>query len=207
MQRVMCMQVHIGSVDAAAWLHAATDALPGLRHLAAPSITQTVAELVDTVLGASVLCSQLSGSFNKTAQFINSLLTSQLHHVQATAYKALIGAACIGPSALRAETHGLLCHSTLVQTLVTTGLAATDSKPFAAQLLQTVALEGGSDQGRACLVPWTVWLACYEHDQVVGGTVAGITNYLQHWRYTHCHCQYSALEQDSCTDSWQALLC
>ena len=140
--------------------------------------------LLDALLEAPALCSQLSGSFAKTAHFINSVLTSHLPHVQLAAYKALVGAACVGPAALRVRTHGLLCHSTVLDTLMTQGLAEADSKLFAAQLLQAVAVEGNGDEGQSCLMPWMVWLACYEHDHVFGGTIAGVINYLQNWRYS-----------------------
>jgi len=145
--------------------------------------------LLDALLEAPALCSQLSGSFAKTAHFINSVLTSHLPHVQLAAYKALVGAACVGPAALRVRTHGLLCHSTVLDTLMTQGLAEADSKLFAAQLLQAVAVEGNGDEGQSCLMPWMVWLACYEHDHVIGGTIAGVINYLQDWRYSpHSSC-------------------
>ena len=159
-------------------------ALPALGHLAEPSSQQAVATLLHTLLEAPALCSQLSGSFAKTAHFINSLLRSHLPHVQLAAYKAWVGAACIGPAALRVQTHGLLSHSAVLDTLMTQGLAEADCKLFAAQLVQAVAVAGDGDEGQACLMPWMVWLACYEHDHVIGGTIAGVTNYLQNWRYT-----------------------
>ncbi len=159
-------------------------ALPALDHLAEPSSQQAVATLLDALLEAPALCSPLSGSFAKTAHFINRLLTSHLPHVQLAAHKALVGAACIGPAALRVQTHGLLCHSTVLDTLMTQGLAEADSKLFAAQLVQAVAVEGDGDEGQSCLMPWMVWLACYEHDRAIGGTVFGVINYLQNWRYS-----------------------
>ena len=145
--------------------------------------------LLDALLEAPALCSPVSGSFAKTAHFINSMATSHLPHVQLAAYKALVGAACIGPAALRVRAHGLLCHSTVLDTLMTQGLAEADSKLFAAQLVQAAAVEGDSDEGQSCLMPWMVWLACYEHDHVIGATIAGVVNYLQNWRYTpHSSC-------------------
>ncbi|DBA67372.1 TPA: hypothetical protein ACH3X2_001663 [Trebouxia sp. C0005] len=175
-------QVKAGGNNAASWLHDAILALPALDCLAEPSSQQAVATLLDALLEAPALCSPLSGSFAKTAHFINSLLTSHLPHVQLAAYKALVGAACIGPAALRVQTHGLLSHSTVLDILMTQGLAEADSKLFAAQLVQAVAVEGDGDEGKSCLMPWMVWLACYEHDHVIGGTIAGVISYLQNWR-------------------------
>ena len=159
-------------------------ALPALHHLAEPSSQQAVATLLDALLEAPALCSPLSGSFAKTAHFINSLLTSHLPHVQHAAYKALVGAVCVGPAALRVQTHGLLSHSTVLDTLMMQGLAEADSKLFAAQLVQAVAVNGDGDEGQSRLMSWMVWLACYEHDHVIGGTIAGVVNYMQNWRYT-----------------------
>ena len=180
---ITCLtQVRAGGADPAAWLHKAAAAVDGLHYLTPQASAQTVATLCDTLLEAPVLCSPLSGSFDKSASFLHSLLTSHLAHVRVTAYKALAGAACIGPPALRGRTHGLLCHSTVVKCLVTQGLAMADSKAFATQLLQAVAVEGTSSEGKAGLAGWMVWLACYERDPVAGGTIAGVINHLQDWR-------------------------
>ena len=176
------VQVRTGGTDAASWLHDAIAALPGLAHSSHPSARQAVAVVLDNMFEAPALCSQLSGSFGKAAHLVNSLLTSHLPHVQAAAYKALVGAACIGPAALRVRAHGLLCHSAILQTLIARGLADADSKLFAAELVQAVAVEGDSDEGQKQLLPWMVWLACYEQDHMIGGTIAGITDYLQERR-------------------------
>ncbi|DBB03962.1 TPA: hypothetical protein ACH3X1_013032 [Trebouxia sp. C0004] len=175
-------QVKAGGIDAASWLHDATLALPALDHLAEAISQQAVATLLDALLETPALCSPLSGSFAKTAHFINSLLTSHLPHVQLAAHQALVGATCIGPAALRVRTHGLLCHSTVLDTLMTQGLAEAASKLCAAQLVQAVAVEGAGDEGQSCLMPWMMWLACYEHDHAIGGTIAGVINILQNWR-------------------------
>lgn len=141
-----------------------------------------VATLLETILDLPSLCSPLSGPFIKTAHFVSTLLTSPLPHVQLTAYKALAGAASVGPAALRSRSHGLLCERSLLSTVITQGLATEESKGLAAQLLQAVVVEGDPHAGRACLAPWLVWLACYEQDPSVGPTVSGIISLLQDHR-------------------------
>ena len=141
-----------------------------------------VATLLHTVLDLPSLCSPLSGPFTRTAHFISTLLTSPLPHVQLTAYKALAGAASMGPAALRSRSQGLLCKRSLLSTVITQGLAIEESKTLAAQLLQAVVVEGDPQAGRARLAPWLVWLACYEQDLLVGSTVSGILSLLQDHR-------------------------
>ena len=176
------MQVKAGQSEPAVWLDKAAAALSGLRYLTDSSYRQAVVILIDAILKTPMLCNELSGCFNKTAALLNSLMTYHLPSVQAAAYQALAGAACIGPPALRLKVHAVLCHRLLIQTLVTKGLADTSNKPFAAELLQAVIVEGEKGMGCACLLPWAVWIACYEHDRTVGGIAAGINQYLQEWR-------------------------
>lgn len=178
------MQAHAGNADPAAWLSKALLSLPALDHLPTEKAQHSVATLLDTILDVPSLCSPLSGSFTKTAQFVSTLLTSPLPHVQLTAFKALAGAASVGPPALRSRTQGLLCERSLLSTVITQGLATKDSKALAAQLLQAVVVEGDADEGRACMAPWLVWLACYEQDHLVGATIAGIIGLLQDWRFS-----------------------
>ena len=166
-----------------------------------------VASLLHTTLNTPSLCSPLSGPFTKTAHFLSTLLTSPLSHVQLTAYKALAGAASVGPAALRSKCQGLLCERSLLLTVITQGLAAKDSsKALAAQLLQAVAV-GGEDcvEGRACLAPWLVWLACYEQDHLVGGAISGIISLLQEWRYLSVSCL--SLRIRSCSGAWPTTTC
>lgn len=176
-------------VDPAAWLNQALLSLPALDHMPSHKAQHAVASLLHTTLNTPRLCSPLSGPFSKTAYFVGTLLTSPLPHVQLTAYKALAGAASVGPAALRSRCQGLLCEGSLLSTVITQGLAATDSKALAAQLLQAVAV-GNDDcvEGRACLAPWLVWLACYERDHLVGGIISGIISLLQEWRYRSVSC-------------------
>ena len=177
------MQVASAQIDPAAWLAEAAASLPGLKYLSDFSCRQTITKLMDTVLAVPELCNELSGCFAKTARLINSLLTDHLPHVQAAAYKTLVGAVCIGPPALCFRTHALMCHGLLMETLVTQGLADTNTKLFAAELLQAVVVEGETGQGCDALLPWVIWIACYEQDHSIGGIAAGVSQYLQEWRY------------------------
>lgn len=178
------MQAHADDADPAAWLNQALLSLPALDHMPSHKAQHAVTSLLHTTLNMPSLCSPLSGPFTKTAHFVSTLLTSPLPHVQLTAYKALAGAASVGPAALRSRCQGLLCERSLLSTVITEGLAAEGSKALAAQLLQAVAVEGDDCvEGRACLAPWLVWLACYEQDHLVGGTISGIISLLQEWRY------------------------
>ena len=154
-----------------------------MDHMPSDQAQLAVATLLDTLLSMPSLCSPLSGPFTKTAHFVSTLLTSPLPHVQLTAYKALAGAASVGPAALRSRSQGLLCERSLLSTVITQGLATVDSKALAAQLLQAVVVEGDPDEGRASLAPWLVWLACYEQDSLVGATVSGIISLLHDYRY------------------------
>lgn len=183
------MQANADDADPAAWLNQALLSLPALDHMPSHKAQHAVASLLHTTLNTPGLCSPLSGPFTKTAHFVSTLLTSPLPHVQLTAYKALAGAASVGPAALRSRCQGLLCERSLLSTVITQGLAAQDSKALAAQLMQAVAVEGDDCvEGRACLAPWLVWLACYEHDHLVGATISGIISLLQEWRYQTVCC-------------------
>ena len=176
------MQVKGGQADPAVWLDRAAAALSGLHYLADSSCRQAVVRLINAILETPMLCDELSGCFNKTAALLTSLMTFHLPSVQAAAYQALAGTACIGPPASRLKVHALLCQSLLLETLVTKGLVDSNNKPFAAELLQALIVGGELDRGCACLLPWAVWIACYEHDHAVGGIAAGINQYLQEWR-------------------------
>lgn len=144
---------------------------------------QAVGALLDTILSMTSLCNPMSGPFTKAAHFISTLLTSPLPYVQLATYKALAGAASVGPAALRSRCQGLLRERSLLSVVITQGLATEDNKALAAQLLQAVVVEGDPDEGRAPLAPWLVWLACYEQDPSVGATVSGIISLLQDYRY------------------------
>ena len=175
-------QVARGNVDPAGWLSQALTSLPALEHMPPQTAAQAVAVMLDTVLDSPALCSPLAGPFTKTANFISTLLTSQLPHVGLTAYKTLTGAATVGPPALRTRTDSLLCQKDLLSAVVMEGLAGKASQPFAAQLLQAIVVEGDHDEGRASLAPWSVWLTCYQQDHAIGGTITGIIDCLQAWR-------------------------
>lgn len=172
----------MGDADPAAWLTAAQASLPALDHMPTHRAQHAVATLLETILDMPSLCSPLSGPFTKAAHFVSRLLTNPLAQVQLAAYKTLVGAACVGPPALRSRCQGLLCERSLLSAVVTQGLASQDTKALAAQLLQAVVVEGSVEEGRACLLPSLVWLACYEQDHLVGGTLAGIIRLLQDWR-------------------------
>lgn len=156
--------------------------LPALDHMQTHQAQHAVTALLDITLNTPSLCTPLSGLFSKAALLIRALLTSPLPQVQLAAYRAVAGAACVGPPALRSRCQGLLCERSLLSAVVTQGLASQSTKALAAQLLQAVVVEGDGEEGRLCLAPWLVWLACYQQDHLVGGTVAGIMSLLQDWR-------------------------
>ena len=185
MPKLVCnaWQAHADGTDPAAWLSEALLSLAALAHMPSHEAQHAVATLLDSLLDMPSLCSPLSGTFSKTAHFISTLLISHLPHVQLTAYKALAGAAFVGPAALRSRSLSLLCERSLLSTVITQGLATEDSKALAAQLLQAVVVESDPDEGRASLAPWLVWLACYEQDPLVGATVSGIISLLHDYRY------------------------
>lgn len=130
------LQVSSGNTDAAQWLHQASAALPGLRYLALPNLQQAVASLLDVICCTPALCNPLSGTHDTAAEFGQALLGSSISHVRAAACKALAGAVCVGSAAARSCAAAMVCHQTMLRSLVCTALAEEDSQQHAAQALQ-----------------------------------------------------------------------
>ena len=128
-------QVSSGNINATQWLHEAEEALPGLHYLPLTSLHQAVTSLVEVVCCTSAFC-PLSSSWDRAAQLVQSLLSSNASHVRVAACKALAGAVCIGPVASQSNAAGVVCHKLVLQELIGTALAADDSKQTAAQALQ-----------------------------------------------------------------------